>query len=158
MKHNGFTLIEVTVVMAIAALLVSFVGAYSFKHIERVNRQAEIKQAQQWIEKGLFRSFVQGKSGRFVFANNQGSFQMSDARAKISDEVTPQKNYIPNSKDLDFSELERMTFNYISFPRQEVLVSAQGLPSSATIAVADGDRALVINITARVATDEPSEI
>ncbi|WP_462152153.1 type II secretion system protein [Pseudoalteromonas xiamenensis] len=147
-RQKAFTLIELIIVMAVSGLLISIVGAYSFKNIDRVNRQAEIKNAQQWVEKKLFFSFIQGRATSLVFSGNRIIFQSSPTfNSAKRDSIEYQKLV-----------LDQIEFELITFPSQEIQVSTQGLPNSALVKVMEGERVLDINLSTKVATDEASSL
>jgi len=61
-KNQGFTLIELMVVMAIVALLMTMVGPLAINAVEKANAKQEMLTMKNWFRKISFRAFNTGSS------------------------------------------------------------------------------------------------
>ena len=61
-KNRGFTLIELMVVMAIVALLLTMVGPLAINAVDKANAKQEMLNMKNWLRKISYRAFATGNS------------------------------------------------------------------------------------------------
>lgn len=60
MKHHGFTLVELLVVLAIAGTLLALVGSLGYQSVERAKTQTELVALQRWYDRVGYLAFIRG--------------------------------------------------------------------------------------------------
>ena len=60
MKQQGFSLIELLVVLAIAGTLLALVGPLGYQSVERVRTQTELVALQRWYDRVGYLAFIHG--------------------------------------------------------------------------------------------------
>ncbi|TMP45682.1 hypothetical protein CWB96_10890 [Pseudoalteromonas citrea] len=125
-NFKGFTLIELMIVMAVTAMLISFVGPFAIKNYERVQIKEEQLALVNWVDAQSYRSFALGRKGVFNFSHNDVTFVLEskvDDTQPFSDEIQIQ---IPSYKK---------SFKYLAFQPQQLKVNAFGFLINSSIAI-----------------------
>ena len=123
-NFKGFTLIELMIVMAVTAMLISFVGPFAIKNYERVQIKEEQLALVNWVDAQSYRSFALGRKGIFNFSRNDVTFVLEskvDDTLPLADEIQ-----IPSYKK---------SFKYLAFQPQQLKVNAFGFLINSSIAI-----------------------
>ncbi|MBQ4849242.1 Tfp pilus assembly protein FimT/FimU [Pseudoalteromonas sp. MMG012] len=122
--NNGFTLIELMVVMIITALLMGIVGPLAFNSLERVEAKAELLSLNQVIS----------KSGQHAFTHNQSILiKFAGRELKI---VTQPKGELLRAIDLEF----------LFFQPQEIYITKSGLTLTPEIHTRYKNKEMTLNV------------
>ena len=113
MKHRGFSLIELLVVLSIAAALMALVGPLGVRSLERTQAQSEMVSLQRWYDHLGYQAFIRGK---VITIKWQGNDRVAAKMGK---------------KPLEERQLEFLR----SEDQRELIFNKSGVPSHASIAV-----------------------
>ncbi|MFT5755304.1 MAG: prepilin-type N-terminal cleavage/methylation domain-containing protein [Alteromonadaceae bacterium] len=161
-RSDGFTLIELMIVMSIVALLMSLVGPLTIKSYEKVKAKEEVSTLKNWIKGNSYRSFATAKQGIMALSQNTITFRFADDDVNTinRDSVNSAANNTGNGKvninefnNEIFSEnneqepVATKTFEYLSFPLQEISVNTFGLVSLSSITVQIKDKITILKLS-----------
>ncbi len=60
-KKNGFTLIEIMIVMSIVALLMGLVGPLAIQNLEKAEAKSELMSVNNWLKQVSYRAYIGGQ-------------------------------------------------------------------------------------------------
>jgi prepilin-type N-terminal cleavage/methylation domain-containing protein len=109
MNMRGFSLVELLVVLAIAASLVALVGPLGFSTVERARAQTELVSIQRWYDRMGYTAFIRSDPVYIEWSSDG----VAVARTG-SDEVVGEKDI----SLLSFSSDAPVTFNSSGVPSQ----------------------------------------
>lgn len=118
-QRNGFTLIELLVVIAIMTTVLALVAPLMIEQVDKTKAAAEFHEVRQYLADSRKVAFLKGQVVSFSFDGKQ-------LRRVIGD---------------DSIVLE---FQYLFFPRQQLLINANGFTDQQHIDVISGNRQLQI--------------
>lgn len=130
---SGFSLIELMVVMAIMAVLMSLSGGLMQKSINQQTRQIELEQITQIFKKLSYRAYYGGGAINVRLEKNQMQITHVLDVTRFSDEEREQNT---NNQSIDNRgsedqevEIEIIDFEQLTFVAQEYNVSSKGIVS-----------------------------
>jgi prepilin-type N-terminal cleavage/methylation domain-containing protein len=132
---NGFSLIELMVVMAIMAVLMSLSGGLMQKSISQQTRQVELEQVSQLFKKLSYKAYYGGGAIQVRLEKNQMQItSLVDAitfndEENLANEEYQQNNVDSNSDEPDskYQEFEVINFEQLTFVAQDYSVSSKGI-------------------------------
>jgi prepilin-type N-terminal cleavage/methylation domain-containing protein len=98
-KNLGFTLVELMIVMAIVALLLTLVGPLAINNLEKAQAKQEMLSVKNWLRKLSYQSFLTGKKIKLKVEGKQMELELANENASYK-----------NLDVLSF-ELQKFTFN-----------------------------------------------
>lgn len=110
-KTQGFTLLELLIVISILGLVVTLVSPLAAERVDKANAKSEFLAFKGTLKLQSLRAFTRGVSTKIVLHNHY--FKSVDSDGEVRSE----------------------TFKYIQFPRQELVINTNGYPSVSSIAV-----------------------
>jgi prepilin-type N-terminal cleavage/methylation domain-containing protein len=113
---NGFTLIELMVVLAIMSIAFAIIGPNIMKTYDKVKGKSEVVELLDILNNISYKAFINGRPVRINLVNQSIHYQ-----------------YIDNSKVIE------KNFNYLTFPVQSFNISRAGFLEQETIIVKYGD-------------------
>jgi len=116
-KQAGFSLIELMVVMAIMAVLMSLSGGLMHKSINQQARQVELEQVSQLFKKLSYKAYYGGGAINVRLENQQ--MQLSKPSLASEKELTEYENI----------SIEYIEFDELVFVAQDYTISAKGIIS-----------------------------
>lgn len=60
-SKNGFTLIEIMIVMSIVALLMGLVGPIAIQNLEKAEAKSELLSVNNWLKQVSYRAYISGQ-------------------------------------------------------------------------------------------------
>ncbi|WP_299791216.1 prepilin-type N-terminal cleavage/methylation domain-containing protein [uncultured Shewanella sp.] len=132
-KSQGFTLIELMVILVIMGVLLSLVGPLAVNNLDKVTVKTEEKQLQNWLIKTSFSAFNRGTP---LSVNLQGHQVVVYAATPLELEG--------NSADTD--PIDLITFETLFFQPQTLLLNKNGFPSADTVEYQLTDKQFSINV------------
>jgi prepilin-type N-terminal cleavage/methylation domain-containing protein len=138
-NYQGFTLIELMIVMVIVALLMSLVGPLTIKSYEKVQAKEEMLSLKGWIKGNSYRSFATAQQGEITLSEQSIAFTYIDKNAR-----SDANNDLDN---INGDPIASRSFKYLSFARQKIAVNTFGLvtPNSITVQLNGNDIQLIIS-------------
>ncbi len=137
MKKNGFTLIEIMIVMSIVALLMTMVGPLAINSVEKANAKQEMLTMKNWFRKISYRAFSTGNSYQLKLSGKKAElYQVFN-----STEQTP---VLFKTKNLESLFFQPQILNY----------SAKGFVSPAYVEGVYGKNTLKLNLNQWVNSEE----
>jgi len=148
-NSQGFTLIELMVVMAIVALLMSLVGPMTIEGYEKIKAKEEQLSLKNWIKGNSYRSFATGKASVITLSGVSISLSFEDDY-DINSELS---NPIANSESDEFTQTDEIaiiasrSFEHLTFQPQQITVNTFGLisPSEVTIQSHGKTRTIIVS-------------
>jgi len=148
-KHQGFTLIELMIVMSVVALLTGLVGPLTIKSYEKAKAIEESLSFKNWVTANSYRSFATGREGTFTLNKSSATFSLR-AQDGFKKKVTLAQFEGDNSL-LELPEVNKAdilsisSYKYLSFYPQKIKVNSYGvfLTSKITVLVAGKDKSLI---------------
>lgn len=136
-KVNGFSLIELMVVMAIMAVLMSLSGGLMQKSINQQARQVELEQVTQLFKKLSYRAYYGGGAMKVRLEKNQMQITYLADAISYSDEDNVANEEYQQDSDNEYSddpdnnrqEIEVINFEQLVFVAQDYRVSSKGIVS-----------------------------
>jgi len=141
-KISGFSLIELMVVMAIMAVLMSLSGGLMQKSINQQTRQVELEQVIQLFNKLSYRAYYGGNAIQVRLEKNQMQITYLIDEFSITEEEDQNnqshsqnnqrynQNYNPNyNQNNDQPETEIINFEQLVFVAQDYSISSKGIVS-----------------------------
>lgn len=138
-KAKGFSLIELMVVMAIMAVLMSLSGGLMQKSINQQARQVELEQVRQLFKKLSYRAYYGGGAIQVRLEKNQMQIIHVADTLKFSDEEIEVKeegdqnidNQSIDNQDSEHQEvdIETIKFEQLTFVAQDLSISSKGIVS-----------------------------
>jgi len=140
-KVNGFSLIELMVVMAIMAVLMSLSGGLMQKSINQQARQVELEQVTQLFKKLSYRAYYGGGAMKVRLEKNQMQITyLVDAITYSDEDNVTNEEYQQESRneysdeysddpDNNHQEIELINFEQLTFVAQDYRVSSNGIVS-----------------------------
>lgn len=110
-KQNGFTLLELLVVIGILALVVALVSPLAASRVDHAKARSEFLSIKSSLKLQSLQSFTRGVSTQISLKESDFISQDSDGKVK------------------------RESFNFIEFPEQQFVINANGYPSVGRITV-----------------------
>jgi len=122
-SSNGFTLIELMIVMAIVALLMSFVGPMAMNSLERAEAKSELMELKQLIV----------KTGQYSFATGKTHIlKLQGKSVEVYDSTT--------------SNTKKYSFSYLFFQPRDIRFNNRGIADVEYISTQYRERVVDINI------------
>jgi prepilin-type N-terminal cleavage/methylation domain-containing protein len=135
LPKQGFTLIELMVVMAIVALLMSLVGPLTIQRYEKTRGVEESLSFKNWLVANSYRAFATGKNAVFNLSGNKVTFTYSlnnkDIQNSAEAATTGQAVYQPLLNPI----ISSREFSYLFFQPQTIHVNAYGIISDKSISM-----------------------
>ncbi|MFT7008492.1 MAG: prepilin-type N-terminal cleavage/methylation domain-containing protein [Colwellia sp.] len=135
LPNKGFTLIELMVVMAIVALLMSLVGPLTIQRYEKTRGIEESLSFKNWLVANSYRAFATGKNAVFSLSGNKVTFTYSinntDLQNLAEGVVAGQIIYEPQLNPI----ISSREFSYLFFQPQTIHVNAYGIISDKSISM-----------------------
>lgn len=132
-KVSGFSLIELMVVMAIMAVLMSLSGGLMQKSINQQARQVELEQVRQLFKKFSYQAYYGGGAIQVRLEKNQMQISHVVDAIKFSDkerEENANNQRIDNqSSENKEVEIQIIDFEQLTFVAQNYNVSSKGIVS-----------------------------
>jgi|GEM_PF-1913141 len=129
-KVTGFSLIELMVVMAIMAVLMSLSGGLMQKSINQQARQVELEQVRQLFNKLSYRAYYGGGAMQVRLEKNQMQIAYAIDVAELHDEdQSEQEQTSEQDADNQNYELEFIDFEQLTFVAQDYSISSKGIIS-----------------------------
>jgi prepilin-type N-terminal cleavage/methylation domain-containing protein len=133
-KAHGFSLIELMVVMAIMAVLMSLSGGLMQKSINQQARQVELEQVTQLFKKLSYRAYYGGGAMKVRLEKNQmqitygiDTINFSDDLVEKSDQYSENENNGFDNPDNEYQDVEFINFEQLTFVAQDYNVSSKGI-------------------------------
>lgn len=146
LPNQGFTLIELMVVMAIVALLMSLVGPLTIQRYEKSKSVEESLSFKNWLVANSYRAFATGKNAVFSLSGNKVTFTFSinnkDLQNLAEEDVAGQIVYQPHQNPIITSR----EFSYLFFQPQTIHVNAYGIISDKSISMTISGKTKTIHI------------
>lgn len=133
-SSNGFTLIELMIVMAIVALLMSFVGPMAMNSLERAEAKSELLELKQVLLKSSQKAFSSGK---------RLTVKLNGKLLEIVNSDSPKV-------------LKSSSFDYLFFQPTEVTFNNRGLTESKLVKGLYRNRELQIDVYSLITGSTPS--
>jgi prepilin-type N-terminal cleavage/methylation domain-containing protein len=150
-KHGGFTLIELMVVMAIVALLMSMVGPLAINAVDKANARQEMLTMKNWLRKISYRAFATGNSYQLKLSGNKVELFLisSDTTSNINEEITDESNkQIP---------VISRTFAALFFQPQALTYNANGFVSPTSVNGQYRGKTMLLNLDDWINHQEKSD-
>jgi len=113
---NGFTLIELMVVMSIVALLMTMVGPLAINSVEKANAKQEMLSLKQWFRQVSSRAFYTGQEYTIKLAGKEArlfqGYEQVTAITKAEFETLFFKPQILNYNKRGFIEPDKITATF----------------------------------------------
>lgn len=125
MRHSkakqGFTLIELMIVLAIVGSAIALVGPNLFKAYDNTQRRAEQKDLDDLLQAISYKAFINNRAVEIRFSDNTIRYGYQDTNKRIT-----------------------LTFEWLTFPNQQIRVSEYGYPNSLGVRiVAQGEETIL---------------
>jgi prepilin-type N-terminal cleavage/methylation domain-containing protein len=139
---NGFTLIELMIVMAIVSVLITMVGPLAINSLEKAEAKQELLTLKTWIRKISYRAYSVGQSF---------TLELSGKRATLYHDNTIFNNNIKTTKSsaIDKSDREVImtkTFGALFFQPQKLLYNEKGFVEPKQLVGTYRERQFQINL------------
>ncbi len=132
-KAYGFSLIELMVVMAIMAVLMSLSGGLMQKSINQQARQVELEQVSQLFKKLSYRAYYGGGAMQVRLEKNQMQIAYAVDALNFSDEEGKHDiddlNNDYQDREHQEIDMEIINFEQLTFVAQDLNVSTKGIVS-----------------------------
>lgn len=113
-KNSGFTLIELMVVMAIVALLLTMVGPLAMNAVDKANAKQEMLTIKNWLRKISYRAFTTGNSYQLKLAGKKAELFINTENNTLIDEQQNAALITHNFETL-FFQPQVLTYNTKGF-------------------------------------------
>jgi prepilin-type N-terminal cleavage/methylation domain-containing protein len=123
---NGFTMIELTIVMTIVALLMSLVGPLTIQGYEKIKAKEEQLALKNWIRANSHRSFATGQTGDFILKERQVFF-VYKSHKNLTQSDNQNESVLLGQADKLQQVMSERKFNHLSFEPQILSVNTFGL-------------------------------
>ena len=133
-NQQGFTLIELMIVMTIVALLVGLVGPLAINSLEKAQAKQEMLTVKNWLRKISYRAFTTGQEHIVRLAG---------------------KNVILYSKGQPHMPIENRDLEALFFQPQELNYNVKGFVSPTTLVGTYKGKPLSLNLKEWVNGEEP---
>jgi prepilin-type N-terminal cleavage/methylation domain-containing protein len=133
-KQQGFTLIELMIVMSIVALLMGLVGPLAINSLEKAQAKQELLTVKNWLKKISYRAFTTGQTHIVKLAG---------------------KNVMLYSKGQQTMPIENRDFEALFFQPQELIYNKKGIVSPSNLVGTYKGQPLLLNLTEWVNGEEP---
>lgn len=152
LQSTGFTLIELMIVMAIVALLMSLVGPLTIQGYEKIKAKEEQLSLKNWIKANSYRSFATGQTGEFRLDKSQAIFIF---QLPADSSVLVDKNQLGQGLSDAFNESQQhivstRSFKYLNFQPQTLRVNTFGLLFPAELRLERRGKAINLDLNERV--------
>lgn len=77
---NGFTLIELMIVMAIVALLLTMVGPLAINNLEKAQAKQEMLSVKNWLKKLSYQSFFTSQEIKLILEGKQMKLELPNEK------------------------------------------------------------------------------
>lgn len=149
-KNKGFTLIELMVVMAIVALLLTMVGPLAIGAVDKANAKQEMLTMKNWLKKISYRAFATGQKYQLKLSGKQAELFAitNDAEQNVerSDE---------NDEQQQLSPVITHSFENLFFQPQVLTYNANGFVSPTTLQGTYRNKTLQLDLKQWVNGEEP---
>lgn len=113
-KNKGFTLIELMVVMAIVALLLTMVGPLAMSAVDKANAKQEMLTIKNWLRKISYRAFATGNSYQLKLSGKKAELFINVENSSLLDEQ-PNTALITHNFETLFFHPQILTYNAKGF-------------------------------------------
>jgi len=117
-KHQGFTLIELMIVMSIVALLLTMVGPLAISAVDKANAKQEMLTMKNWLKKISYRAFATGNSYQLKLSGKKAElfivkkYVEQHDKEKVNQQLSP---IISHSFETLFFQPQVLTYNAKGF-------------------------------------------
>ncbi|NQZ82656.1 MAG: type II secretion system protein [Colwellia sp.] len=158
-SNQGFTLIELMIVMSIIALVMSLVGPMTIQGYEKIQAKEEQMTLQNWMKGNSYRSFATSKPGVITLQQSSVVFryQLNKVNQVNSSNTqnTSQYQYDAVSQEPSLSQEESpiisdLEFQFLTFTPQTFEVNTFGLIKPTTMTVLVNGKERTIDLGKRI--------
>ena len=142
-NFHGFTLIELMVVMAIVALLLTMVGPLAINAVDKANAKQEMLTMKNWLRKISYRAFATGK---------QYQLKLAGKKAEL---FTIEKGIEQSNHNQQVTPLITHSFESLFFQPQVLIYNDKGFVSPTTIQGTYRNQTLQLDLKQWVNGEEP---
>ncbi|MGL1957063.1 MAG: type II secretion system GspH family protein [Colwellia sp.] len=143
-KNKGFTLIELMVVMAIVALLMTMVGPLAINTVEKANAKQEMLTMKNWLKKISYRAFATGNKYQLILSGQKVELYLAEQNVGQDDKGNHQS-----------PPLITHSFGTLSFQPQVLNYNAKGFVTPAQMQGTYRNKTLQLNLKQWVNGEEP---
>lgn len=138
-KHSfGFSLIELMVVMAIMAVLMSLSGGLFQKSIDQQERHVELEKIHQLFKQVAYKSYYQGKAHHIRLEENKLLFlertlPQEEFSLSVDGQPTLLEQFFDDTDNNDEADIEEyfvartIEFSQLTFVAQDYTISTKGI-------------------------------
>lgn len=129
--NGGFSLIELMVVMAVMAVLMSLSGGLMQKSINQQTRQIELEQVQQLFKKLSYRAYYGGIFIKVRLEKNQMliTYSNNDLNEVTQDNIMDENRSFETELIPNHNPNEQIDFEQLTFVAQDYIISTKGIIS-----------------------------
>ena len=161
-SNQGFTLIELMIVMSIIALVMSLVGPMTIQGYEKIQSKEEQMTLQNWMKGNSYRSFATSKPGVITLQQSSVVFRYQLNKVNQVNHVnssntrnTSQYQYDLATQEQSLNEdknpaISSLEFKFLTFTPQTFEVNTFGLIKPTTMTVLVNGKERTIDLGKRI--------